>query len=121
MSALPFIAMGILLNVLAQVVIKMGMSRIGYFDVSIANAGSVTLQVIRSPLIIGGISCYVFSVVMWLVTLSRVDVSFAYPLTSLGYILTAFAGYYFLGENITTLRIVGIMVIILGVYLVSRS
>ena len=53
--------------------------------------------------------------------LSRVEVSFAYPILSVGYIVVAIAGYFLLDESLGWSRILGIFVIILGVYLVSRS
>jgi drug/metabolite transporter (DMT)-like permease len=50
--------------------------------------------------IIGGLSCYVISVGVWIIGLSRVDVTIAYPLLSLGYIINAIGAWYFLGEAI---------------------
>ena len=68
-----------------------------------------------------GILAYVMSVVVWLLVLSRVEVSFAYPLLSVGYIVNAIAGYYLFQENLSLTRITGILIIVAGVYLVTRS
>jgi multidrug transporter EmrE-like cation transporter len=57
----------------------------------------------------------------WLLVLSRVQVSFAYPMLSIGYIVSAVAGFYLLGEDLSFLRIAGIVVIIAGVFLISQS
>jgi multidrug transporter EmrE-like cation transporter len=59
--------------------------------------------------------------VWWLLVLSRVEVSIAYPLTSLGYIATALIAYVMLGEDFSSIRIAGILIIIAGVYLVCRG
>jgi multidrug transporter EmrE-like cation transporter len=53
--------------------------------------------------------------------LSRVEVSFAYPFLSIGYVVVAIVGYYFFNESLTLTRILGILIICVGVYLISRS
>ena len=95
---LPLILAGVLLNALAQITLKMGMRGIGHFNFRLENLGSVGLAVATSPFILAGLVCYVVSVVIWLLVLSRVEVSYAYPLLSVGYIVTALAGYLWLHE-----------------------
>jgi multidrug transporter EmrE-like cation transporter len=73
------------------------------------------------PHILGGIACYVVSLVLWILALSRVEVSVAYPMLSIGYVVNAVAAYYLFGEAVTATRLVGIGVIVLGVYIVARS
>jgi len=73
------------------------------------------------PPIIGGLACYVISVVVWIVGLSRVDVSIAYPMLSLGYVVNAFAAWYLFGEVLSVQKLVGIGVILVGVAIVARS
>jgi drug/metabolite transporter (DMT)-like permease len=73
------------------------------------------------PHIVGGLACYVVSVVVWIVGLSRVPVSIAYPMLSLGYVINAIAAYYIFGETVTLGRWLGIGFIIVGVWLVARS
>lgn len=118
---LPMIIFGVLLNAAAQLALKQGMRNIGYFDFRWENFGRIFLAVAGSPHILAGLACYVFSVVVWLLVLSRVEVSYAYPLLSIGYIVTAFAAWRFFGEAIDVTRWAGIVVICLGVWLVTRS
>jgi multidrug transporter EmrE-like cation transporter len=63
----------------------------------------------------------VVSVVVWIMALSRVEVSIAYPMLSIGYVVNALAAWYLFGEAVTLTRLAGIGVIIIGVYLVARS
>lgn len=118
---IPLILLGVGLNTLAQVALKAGMQTIGYFEFSFGNLIPISFQIMKNPYIIGGLVLYVISVGTWLLVLSRLDVSYAYPLTSVGYLVTALVGYYFLNENMSFLRILGILTIIGGVYLVARS
>lgn len=117
----PLIIFAIFLNTAAQLALKAGMGRIGYFAFSWNNLVSISLQVATNPFILTGLICYVLSVVVWLLVLSRIEVSVAYPLVSLGYIATAIAAYYLFDEALTPLRILGIMVILVGVYMVART
>lgn len=118
---LPLILFAVLLNTAAQILIKMGMTSIGHFDFQSKNFFPILIKMIQTPTLLCGMFIYVFSLGAWLMTLSRVDVSLAYPLTSLGYIFTALVGYYVLHEDMNLTRIFGIFVIMIGVYLVTRS
>jgi len=118
---LPLILLGVLLNACAQVVLKQGMNVIGPFAFSFQNVVPIGLKVALNPYVAAGIACYVVSVVVWLLVLSRVEVSYAYPLLSVGYIVAAFAGRLFFAENLSPTRWAGILVICFGVYLVTRT
>jgi drug/metabolite transporter (DMT)-like permease len=115
------ILLTIFFNTVAQLALKAGIARIGTFDFSWSNFMPIILKVAASPWIILGMIIYVGSVGVWLMVLSRTPVSIAYPLSSLGYITSAIAAYYLLGEELTVTRILGITIILLGVYLVTRN
>ena len=55
------------------------------------------------------------------IVLSRVPVSYAYPMLSMGYIINAIAAHYWFQEEISLSKVIGILVIIGGVYLLSRQ
>lgn len=65
--------------------------------------------------------CYATSILLWMSVLSKVEVSFAYPFLSVGYVVAAIAGYCLFNENLSPLRIIGIIVICIGVILISQS
>jgi multidrug transporter EmrE-like cation transporter len=118
---LPLIITGVLLNAFAQLALKQGMHKIGYFEFKLENFTNIFWTVSTSKYILAGISCYIISVVVWLLVLSRVDISYAYPLLSIGYIITAFAGMIFFQESISMTRWTGIIVICFGVWLITKS
>ncbi len=113
--------LGIILNASGQLLLKAGMDKIGYFAFSWNNVIPIGWQVATNPYIILGLFCYVFSVAVWMLGLSRIDVSIAYPLLSLGYLVTAVIAYFVFHENVSMLRILGILVILCGVFIVARS
>jgi multidrug transporter EmrE-like cation transporter len=122
-SALSFalVLAGVLLNAAAQLLLKAGTNAVGQFEFSAANLVPVGLRLALEPHILGGVACYVVSVVVWILALSRVEVSIAYPMLSIGYVVNAVAAWYLFGESITALRMVGIGFIVIGVFLVARS
>lgn len=115
------ILLGVLLNAAAQLLLKAGMGQIGHFEFSLANAIPIGMKVMVNPPIIAGLCAYVVSVLVWLLVLSRVQVSYAYPMLSIGYIVNAVAAYYLFGESLSVMRVTGIFIIIVGVFLISRT
>src|SRR5260364_297855 len=89
------ILIGVLLNASAQLLLKAG--------------------------VIAGLVCYAASLMVWIMGLSRVDVSIAYPMLSLGYVVNALLAALFFGEALTLQRSAGILIILLGVYVLARS
>lgn len=119
--SLPLIFTGVFLNAIAQLALKQGMRQIGHFEFTPAVLWDMSWRIGTNPYVIFGLACYVVSVVVWLLALSRVDVGFAYPMLSIGYIITAIAAYYAFGEALTPVRVGGIAVIMVGVYMISRT
>lgn len=118
---LPLILAGVLLNALAQLSLKQGMRSIGHFSFSIENLLKMAFTIGFNPFVLAGLACYVISVVIWLLVLSRVEVSYAYPLLSVGYIVTALAGWLLFDEGMDLTRWSGIAVICCGVWLITRT
>jgi multidrug transporter EmrE-like cation transporter len=120
-STFLMIVVSVLLNAAAQLMLKAGTRVLGEIDVrSDALVGSA-LGVATQPFVLGGLICYVLSVAIWIVALSRVDVSLAYPMLSLGYIVNALAAWALFGEALTPAKMVGILVILLGVVILARG
>ena len=112
---------GVLLNAGAQLLLKAGTNRIGEFAFSLDNVVPIGSRIASSPPILAGLGCYVVSVIVWILALSRVPVSVAYPMLSIGYIVNAVAAWWLFGESLTAQKLVGIGFIVAGVYLVARS
>ena len=66
-------------------------------------------------------TCYALSIGIWLIVLGKTEVSVAYPLLSIGFIITAIIGYFYLDESVSLTRIAGIALICFGIVVVSRS
>ena len=121
LSTFLTIVAGVLLNALAQLLLKAGVAPLGPLHLDPASALSTASRVLAQWPIVAGLGCYVVSVGIWIVALSRADVSLAYPMLSLGYVVNAIAAHYLFGESVTLTRWLGIAFIIGGVWLVARS
>jgi drug/metabolite transporter (DMT)-like permease len=116
-----FLFLGICLNAVAQLLLKAGTNAVGAIHLTAENWFATGIKLATQLPILGGLGCYVISVLVWIVGLSRVDVTIAYPLLSLGYIINAIGAWYFLGEVMSAQRVLAIAVIIIGVALLTRS
>jgi multidrug transporter EmrE-like cation transporter len=112
---------GVLLNAAAQLLLKAGTNRVGEFSFALDNLLPVGTRLASSPFILGGLVCYVVSVVVWILALSRVPVSVAYPMLSVGYVVNAVAAWMLFGESLSMQKLIGIGFIVIGVFLVARS
>ncbi len=119
--SLTCILIGVALNAGAQLLLKAGVRAVGQFDFTVANIVPIGLKVATQWPIIGGLACYVISVGVWIVGLSRVDVSIAYPMLSLGYVVNAFLAWYLFGEVLTAQKLAGIAIILIGVVVLTRN
>jgi len=113
---------GIALNAAAQLLLKAATRSSG---VLVADTGAISwtaaLKLLHAVPLWVGLTCYGVSVVLWLGGLSRVSVSIAYPLLSIGYVLNAFAAAALFGESLTFAKFAGIGLIVIGVFILARA
>ena len=112
---------GVLLNAGAQLLLKAGVGPLGPIGLDAASLLPTLLRVLQQWPILAGLACYVVSVGFWIVALSRVDVSLAYPMLSLGYVVNAVAAWWLFGEALGPMRFAGIVLILAGVLVMSRT
>ena len=118
---LLLLLLGVLLNALAQLGLKSATAAVGAIALDRGSLNDAAEILLGRPVFWAALLAYGLSVIVWVIGLSRVPVSQAYPLLSLGYVITALGAWLLLGEVISLQRSVGIAVIIIGVVLVTRS
>jgi multidrug transporter EmrE-like cation transporter len=106
----------VVLSAAAQLAMKVGMA-----PPAGSSVGHTYLHALASPWVWLGLGCYGLSAVAWLWVLSRLDVSLAYPLVSLGFVLTMAAGVMWLGEPWSWQRVGGAALILAGVLLMATD
>lgn len=120
-SAFAFLLAGVLLNAGAQLLLKAGTNALGVISLTRENWWDMLWKMGTQGHFVAGVACYMVSLLVWIMGLSRVPVSVAYPMLSLGYVINAVAAYYLFGESVTMTRWLGIGFIVLGVWLVAKT
>lgn len=121
MGYIPIILVSVLLNCAAQLSMKKGMMAVGEVIGGVRGFVAMIPAMAVNPYLWLSAFCYIVSIAVWMIVLSKVDVSYAYPFLSIGYILSAVVAYFAFQEAVTPIRVVGILVICAGVILISRS
>jgi drug/metabolite transporter (DMT)-like permease len=122
LRSMIFVLISVAFGVLGQIALKTGMTEVGHIGGAQLNALAPTiLRVITTPLVLIGLGCYGMGAIAWLIVLSRLDLSVAYPFLALNFVFVTFASRFVLGESVPSLRWLGVLVICLGVLVVSRS
>lgn len=120
-STFALLMIAMCLTVTGELLLKTGMNRHGELNVSLSTLVPTAIKLFTSPWVVGGF-VFVFSgALFWLAVLSRWPLSLAYPLLSISYIIGIIASVLLLKEKVNLIQIAGVFVIILGVFLISRS
>jgi multidrug transporter EmrE-like cation transporter len=120
-AAFALILTGVLLNAVAQLALKASVNDTGVINLDLSSLLSSAGNLAVNVWLWLGLVCYGISVVVWILALSRVDVSIAYPMLSIGYVVNAIAAWHLFDEPLGVGRMVGIGIIILGVFVLARS
>lgn len=123
MNAVSFtlVLSGVLLNACAQLLLKAGTNRLGDVEFTLSNALALGWRILTIWPFLLGFACYGVSIVVWIAALSRVPVTVAYPMLSIGYVVNALIARVWLGETLSLSGWSGIGLICLGVWLVARQ
>lgn len=119
MAVVILVFICVFLAVIGQVLMKKGMTEVGKIKVS--EFFGKFFKIFLNPYVILACLLYASTLIFWLVALSQLDLSYMYPLISVGYILVALASFIFLKENITLMRWLGIILIAGGSFVITRS
>jgi multidrug transporter EmrE-like cation transporter len=122
MFAIGLVMVCIVFGAFGQVSMKKGMTQMNRID-SLPDLlnGDTLLGLVQNSYVVLGLALYFISAFLWLGALSTLDVSFTYPLLSLGYVVTAVFAFVYIGESISLFRAAGIALIVIGCLLISRT
>ncbi len=122
MFALILVLICIVLGASGQILMKIGVGKMG----TISHWAKLwqwefVVHIVTNLYILLGLALYAASAFLWLAALSTLNVSFAYPLLSLAYVLVAIFSYFILQETITIVRWAGIILVVIGSFLITKS
>lgn len=119
--AIVYIMIAVLGSAVGQIILKKGMTSMGPLTLSADKLFGLLWRLVTNPYVVVGLAIYMCGTIFWLTALSRVDLSYAYPFASLSYLLMLLASWLIFHENITPMRLLGTIVIGIGIFLISRS
>lgn len=102
----------IILAALGQLILKSGMNRVGTFDL---------VKSFTNPLVLLGLVFYGCSLILWMMVLTKENLSFVYPLVAFSYVVTVALSHFVLHEPVPSLRWLGLAVIVFGILLIAKS
>lgn len=105
-----------------QLTLKSAMEAIGRIGTAqVSEAGQTVTRAVKEPRLWIGLALFGISAVFWLVVLSRVDLSLAYPFVGVSYIVVVGLARFMFHEHVPTLRWVGVTIIAIGIALIGIS
>ena len=114
----------ILLSVYSQIMIKWRIST-HFPDIHLPeglwNKILLMFTIVFDPFIFSGLVATFASGLFWMATMTKLDISFAYPFTSLGFILVLLFSWLLLGETMNSYKVIGVLFIMLGIVITSRG
>lgn len=119
--AIVYILVSVLAGGIGQVILKKGMADMGPLTLSVGQLGSILWRMATNPYVIVGLGIYAMGTILWLTALSRIELSYAYPFASLGYVIMLVASWQLFHEDISLLRLIGCAIVIFGVILISKT
>ena len=120
-KAFLLLLLAISLSVTGEFLLKAGMNQVGVLSLTPKDFVSGLLRAFSNPRILAGFVLIFAGSLIWLAVLSRVDLSWAYPMLSLGYLFVVLTSWFFLGEAFSLLRVMGTIFVCLGVFFIFRS
>lgn len=113
---------GVMIATGGQLLLRAGMERVGYVGANrVARPLTLALQVASEPRVVIGLVLFGISAAMWLIVLSRVPLSLAYPFAGLTYVFVTVFSKFILKEEVPGIRWLGLALIVGGILLVGRS
>lgn len=113
---------GVMVATGGQLLLRAGMERVGYIGANrVAKPVTLAVQIASEPRVLVGLVLFAISAVMWLVVLSRIPLSLAYPFAGLTYVFVVVFSKFVLNEEVPGIRWLGLALIVSGIILVGRS
>ena len=113
MNAWTELAGSIVLGACAQIALKHGANQ--------RRAGEGGHRAIVSPWVLAWAAAFIVATALWILALRRLDISYAYPLLGLGYVLVTALAALLLGERVSRLHWLAVLIIATGAICVARS
>lgn len=115
-----YIILTVLLTAYGQLVLKWRMNFLGELPADLYSKFVFLVKAIFDPYIFSSFGAAFIASLTWMAALSRFELSFAYPFMSLAFLVVLVASYFLLHEPLNAYKIIGMILIIIGLVIASR-
>ena len=116
-----YVALTVALTVYGQIVIKWQVLKAGVFPVDPGDKARFLAALLFNPWVISALAAALLASISWMAAMTRLELSHAYPFTSLAFVLVLFGSAWFFGEPITPLKVTGVVLVVLGLAIGSQG
>lgn len=120
MSQLALVLISVFMGSAGQIILKIGANKLGDFNLSIGTFFQSIWIILKSPTIMIGLVLFGLSFLAWIKVLTKSELSQAYPLVSLSYIIIGLVSPILFNEQLTIQKIMGMGAIVLGVFILNQ-
>lgn len=117
---MKYILATIILTIYGQIVLKVRMSRLSLSGMDFLEKVIHVLSSLLDPWIISGFTAAFCASITWMIALSKIDLSSAYPMMSLSFVFVSLISFFFLGEEWTYIKVAGLALIVIGSAMASQ-
>lgn len=122
MNTFFLFTLGIIMGSVGGILTKLGANTMGAIEISgLSSLMDFAVKIITNWKIVLGLALYFLSAVVWTYLLTKLELSYVQPILALTYVVTPILAMIFIGEKVPIARWIGIIIIIFGVYIVSRT
>lgn len=114
------ILISVFMGAIGQTILKFGANKLGNLSLSFGTIIKDVLHMLMIPEILIGLVLFGGSFLLWIKVLTKSDLSYAYPMVSLGYVVVALLSKFLLNESFTANKIIGVLMIISGVFVLNK-
>jgi multidrug transporter EmrE-like cation transporter len=120
MMGFLYIALTILFTVYGQMIIKWQVSNAGDFPPDLSEKLMFIVRLLLNPWVISSFAAAFLASLWWMAAMTQFELSFAYPFMSLAFVVVMVLSIMFLGEQLTWTKIAGTLIIITGLFVITR-
>lgn len=122
MKAVLLAIMAPIIATLGQVMLKVGMTQVGQITLEhLKKPITLAIRIFTNPLIASALPVYIVGFILWVLVLSKLELSYAYPFLALSYVFILIASWLILGETISPMRLVGVIIVCAGIVIIGFS
>lgn len=116
-----YIFFTVLFTVYSQLVMRWQVGKVGALPADLMGKAQFIAVLLLNPWVISGVVATFLAGVTWMMAMTKFQLSYAFPFVSLNYVLVMLASAFFFGEPLTANKILGLIAILIGIFVIARG